>query len=84
VAITSNEDSLLLSFNYLHSTHDVKISLAANADATTFIGIEYFIWIAIAVIAVVVGVGLLVSFNRRRDHTTPDDAKRDVEPHWTK
>ena len=81
VAITSDEDSWLLSFNYLHSTHNVKISLAANADATTFIGIKYWMWIAIAVIAAVIGTGLLVYFNRRRDHTTPDNAKREIEPH---
>jgi hypothetical protein len=84
VAITDGEDSWLLSFNYVHSTHHVRISLAATAATTQFLGVEYWIWIAVAVIAAVIGAGLLVYFNRRRDHTTPDNAKREVGPNWTK
>jgi hypothetical protein len=84
VAITSNEDSWLLSFTYMHSTHNVKINLAANAAAKAFMGIEYWMWISIAVIAVVVGAGLLVYFRCRRDHAALGNAEGEVETHWTK
>ncbi len=63
VAITEDEDSWLLSFNYMHSTHHVRISLAANAAATTFLGSEF--WIGVVVIVVVVGVFLLFYFKKR-------------------
>jgi hypothetical protein len=66
VAITSDEDSWLLSFNYMHSTHHVKISLASNAATTTFLGIEYWMWIGVATIIVVMGIGLLVYFRKRK------------------
>ena len=56
VAITSDEDSWLLSFNYLHSTHHVRISLAADAGGATFLGIEYWTWIVIVIIIAVAGV----------------------------
>jgi hypothetical protein len=63
VEITSDEASWLLSFTYMHSTHNVRISLAANATATTFPGSEF--WIDVVVIAVVVGVCLLLYFKKR-------------------
>jgi len=63
VAITEDEDSWLLSFNYLHSTHHVRVSLAANAAATTFLGTELLI--GVVVIVVVVGVCLLFYFKKR-------------------
>jgi hypothetical protein len=63
VAITEDGDSWLLSFTYMHSTHDVRISLAANAAATTFLGAEF--WIGVVVIVVVVGVFLLFYFKKR-------------------
>ena len=66
VAITSDQEAWLLSFNYMHSTHDVRISLAANAATTTFLGIENWIWIGAVVIIVVIGVGLLIYFKKRK------------------
>ena len=63
VAITEDGDSWLLSFTYMHSTHDVRISLAANAATTTFLGSEF--WIGIVVIVVVVGVFLLFYLKKR-------------------
>jgi parallel beta-helix repeat protein len=61
VAITSDEDSWLLSFNYMHSTHHVRISLAANAAGATFLGIEYWILIVVLIVIAVAGlVGLIV------------------------
>jgi hypothetical protein len=62
--VTSNADAWLLTFTYMHSTHHVRISLAANAAATADIGTEY--WIAIiAVIAIVVIVaGLLMHLKK--------------------
>lgn len=62
--VTSNANAWLLTFTYMHSTHQVRISLAANAVVTTGIGTEY--WIAIiAVIAIVVIVaGLLVHLKK--------------------
>jgi hypothetical protein len=65
VAITSNEDSWLLSFTYMHSTHHVRISLATNA-ATTLLGIESWIWIGVVIIIVVIGVGLLLYIKKRK------------------
>jgi hypothetical protein len=66
VAITSNEDSWLLSFTYMHSTHHVRINLATNAATTPFLGIENWIWIGVIIIFVVVGAGLLVYFKKRK------------------
>jgi len=63
VAITEDEDSWLLSFTYMHSTHHVRISLAANAVAMPFLGTEFLI--GVAVIVVVVGVCLLLYFKKR-------------------
>ena len=66
VAITEDADSWLLNFNYMHSTHHVKISLATNAATTTFLGIEYWMWIGVATVIVVMGIGLLVYFKKRK------------------
>lgn len=66
VAITSDEDAWLLNFNYLHSTHHVRISLATNAATTTFLGIDYWMWIGVVTIIVVIGAGLLVYFKKRK------------------
>ncbi len=64
VMITSDEDSWLLSFNYVHSIHHVRISLATNAATTAFLGIEYWIGIALVIIIVVIGLGLLLYFKK--------------------
>ena len=66
VEITSNEDSWLLSFNYTHSTHQVKISLATNTAATTFLGTELWIGISAAVVIAVIGVFLLLYFKKHK------------------
>jgi hypothetical protein len=62
VAITEDADSWLLNFNYMHSTHHVKISLATNAATTTVI--EYWMWIGVATVIVMMGIGLLVYFKK--------------------
>jgi hypothetical protein len=66
VAITEDADSWLLSFTYTHSTHHVRISLAANAAPTTFLGIDNWIWAGVVIIIVVVGVGLLLYLKKRK------------------
>jgi hypothetical protein len=66
VAITSNDDSWLLSFTYTHSTHQVRISFATNTGTTTFLGVENWIWIGAVIIIVVIGAGLLVYFKKRK------------------
>jgi hypothetical protein len=64
VTINSDDSSWFLSFNYVHSSHQVKIDLTASETTTSLPGIE--LWIGItAVIIVVVGVGLLLYFKRR-------------------
>jgi len=63
--VTSNSGSWLLTFTYKHSTHQVMISLAANAGDATFLGIEPWVWIASAiVIGALLTVG--IAFARRR------------------
>jgi hypothetical protein len=66
VAITEDEDSWLLSFTYMHSTHQVRISLAKNVATTTFLGIENWIWVGVLIIIVVIGAGMLVYFKKRK------------------
>ena len=65
VEITSDEDSWLLSFTYMHSTHHVRISLATNA-ATTLLGTEYWIWIGAVIIIVAISMGLLLYLKKRK------------------
>ena len=66
VAITSSEDSWLLSFNYSHSAHDVKINLAANAGIAPFPSLELWAWIFLVIIIVVGGVGILFYVKKHR------------------
>jgi parallel beta-helix repeat protein len=56
VAITENVDSWLLTFTYMHSTHQVMISLAADEAGGTFLGIEYLILIAVVIVIAMTGV----------------------------
>jgi len=57
VEITSDEDSWLLTFTYMHSGHKVQINLTGNAEENTF----SWTWIAAATIIVVaVSMGLVV------------------------
>jgi hypothetical protein len=67
VEITSDEDSWLLSFTYMHSTHHVRISLATNEATTTLLGIDNWIWAGVIIIIVVVAAGLLFYFNKRKN-----------------
>jgi len=78
VAITEDEDSWLLSFTYMHSTHKVMISLATNADDATFLGIAPWVWIASAIVIVaLLTVGIAFMHRRRRTslatHTKSDN-----------
>jgi hypothetical protein len=65
VAITEDADSWLLSFTYMHSTHHVRISLATNA-ATSLLGTEYWIWMGVVIIIVVISMGLLLYLKKRK------------------
>jgi hypothetical protein len=66
VAITSSEDSWFLNFNYKHSTHHVRISLAANAVAVPFPSLEYLIWILLIIIIAIGGAGILFYFKKHK------------------
>jgi hypothetical protein len=71
VAITSDEDSWLLSFTYIHSAHHVRISLATHAATTTFLGIEYSLWIGVVTVIVAIGAGLLFYLKKRKHKQDP-------------
>jgi protocatechuate 3,4-dioxygenase beta subunit len=64
--VISNADSWLLSFNYMHSTHQVSINLAVNASGTTLPGIAYWTLIVAAIIITTIGTSLLVHFKKRK------------------
>jgi parallel beta-helix repeat protein len=65
--VTSNPDSWLLAFTYIHSTHHVMISLATNEAGGTFLGIEYLILIAVVIVIAVAGVaGFIVWRNKKK------------------
>jgi hypothetical protein len=64
VTITSDENSWFLTFNYSHSTHNVKISLTGNEATAPLLGIEW-VGISVAIIVVVVGFCLLFYFKKR-------------------
>jgi parallel beta-helix repeat protein len=51
--VTSNADSWLLAFTYMHSTHQVTISLAASEPKSTLLSIE-----SLALIVVVIGIAV--------------------------
>ena len=65
-AITSNDDSWLLNFNYTHSSHHVNITLDKNVTGkTNTFDIEYWIWIISTVAVLVISIGL-VYFKKRK------------------
>ena len=66
VAITSNEDSWLLSFNYVHSVHHVSILFASNGAAKSFLGIEIWMGIVAIILIVIIGFGFLVYLKKRK------------------
>ena len=64
VRITSDEDSWLLSFNYMHSAHQVRISLAADEVAQSFLGLEF--WIGVGIVIIIVSIcTVLLLYNRK-------------------
>jgi hypothetical protein len=65
VSITSDETSWFLSFNYLHSTHNVKINLATSTDSVTFMGLDFLVGLGVGLGIAVVGVCLLFYLKRR-------------------
>jgi hypothetical protein len=67
---TSNADSWLLNFTYMHSSHQVKISMATIVDETTLSGIEYWTLTLAAIIIVATGaVGFTIwRTSKKRKH----------------
>jgi hypothetical protein len=59
-AVVSDGDLWQLTFSYLHSSHQVRISLAATAAGVILLGIEYWIWTAIAIIIALTGVSAFI------------------------
>jgi parallel beta-helix repeat protein len=67
--VTSNTNSWLLTFTYQHSAHKVRINLT-NAAGATIQGIEYWLWIGVAIILVVAGVlGFIVWRTKKKEKT---------------
>jgi parallel beta-helix repeat protein len=64
--ITSNANAWLLTFTYMHSTHQVRINLAANAATTTLPGIEFWIGLGAVIVIVVIGACLLLYSKKRK------------------
>jgi hypothetical protein len=60
VAITDNEDSWLLTFTYMHSTHNVLVSLAANEPEHTVLDVNLILIAVVAVIAITGVAGFMV------------------------
>jgi hypothetical protein len=59
VAITEDGDLWLLSFTFMHSTHNVVISLATSEVEDAFLSDDWIIVLIVAVIAVA-SVGFIV------------------------
>jgi hypothetical protein len=62
---SSSGDSWLLTFTYGHSSHQIRIGLAASTATMSFTGIMLWIAIGAAPIAIAV-IGLLVYFKKRK------------------
>jgi hypothetical protein len=68
--VTSTEDSWILSFTYSHSLHRVSINFPTTADVIILSGQQnYLIWIVAVVSTVLLCVGLLLTFKKRRNRT---------------
>jgi hypothetical protein len=67
--ITSNEYSWQVTFTYQHSAHQVRISLATNAAGATLLGIEYWLWTAVAIIIAVGVIGLIILRTKKKEKT---------------
>ena len=64
--MTSNENSWILTFTYTHSTHQVRISLAATTTVEpTILGLPYWIW-ATSVIIITTIIGICIAVWRKR------------------
>jgi uncharacterized protein YxeA len=66
VATTEDVDSWLLSFTYMHSTHQVVISLVTNEAELFLSNVLILIAVVIVLAAAVIGIGLLVYFKKRK------------------
>jgi hypothetical protein len=64
--VTSNANAWLLTFTYGHSSHQIKISLAASTAPMSLIGIVLWIAIVATPIAVTISVCLLFYFKKRK------------------
>jgi parallel beta-helix repeat protein len=64
VAITEEGDAWLLKFTYMHSTHQVMVSLVADSDPPT-VGVESWVWVS-STIVIGVLLAVAVSFLYRR------------------
>jgi hypothetical protein len=64
--VTPNANSWLLTFNYLHSAHQVRINLA-NAGGTTLLGIEYWMWAVVAIIVMSGVSGFIIWRTKRKE-----------------
>jgi hypothetical protein len=63
--VTSNANAWVLSFTYEHSSHQVRINLAASETTTTFPGIELWIGLGVGISIAVIGVYLLFYLKNR-------------------
>ena len=64
--VTSNANAWLLTFTYGHSSHQIRISLAANAATMTLLGIVLGLGIVATPIVVVISICLLFYFKNRK------------------
>jgi hypothetical protein len=60
VTITDNEDSWLITFTYMHSTHNVLVSLAANEPENTVLNVDLILIAVVTVIAIAGIAGFMV------------------------
>lgn len=64
-SIVSTDSSWVLTFNYIHSTHQVNIIFASNMVASSFV-IPEWLWIVTVAIAVIAVVGSVVLLRKKR------------------
>jgi len=66
VAITEDGDSWLLNFTYMHSTHQVTVSLAADQEFQHSLQFEAIVGVAIVAAVLCWALGLLIGFIKRK------------------
>ena len=64
--IESADNSWVLSFNYYHSTHQVKIDLASNISESTSSNIQDWILIAAASVVILMLIFGIIFFSRKK------------------